>query len=87
VATLDDKQVSFSLWVLLHPLVIAFGALNYDLKDDLTKACATFCITYSALLPFFPCSELSYSQLTVYTTAIAHTATLVLSGLQARLKS
>jgi hypothetical protein len=47
------KRLFFSAWIFLHLLVIAFGALNYGLKDDLTNARATFGITYRAFLPFF----------------------------------
>jgi hypothetical protein len=56
------KRLFFSVWVFLHLLVAAFGALNYGLKDNLTSARATFGITYSALLPFFPCSGEFFSQ-------------------------
>ncbi|KAH9981583.1 NADPH oxidase isoform 2 [Russula compacta] len=40
------KRLFFAVWVLLHLLVAAFGALNYGLKDNLTQARATFGITY-----------------------------------------
>jgi hypothetical protein len=33
-----------------HLLVAVFGFLNYDLKDNLTDARATFGITYGAFL-------------------------------------
>jgi len=40
------KRIFFSVWVFLHLLVAVFGFLNYDLKDNLTGARATFGITY-----------------------------------------
>src|SRR5216683_1273976 len=46
------KRLFFSVWVFLHLLVAVFGFLNYDLKDNLTGARATFGITYrTSLLP------------------------------------
>lgn len=43
------KRLFFSAWILLHLLVAVFGFLNYDLKDNLTTARATFGITFSEL--------------------------------------
>ncbi|KIK61511.1 hypothetical protein GYMLUDRAFT_243674 [Collybiopsis luxurians FD-317 M1] len=40
------KQMFFVVWILLHLLVIAFGFLNYQLKDNTVNARATFGITY-----------------------------------------
>ncbi|KAF8267727.1 FAD-binding domain-containing protein [Lactarius quietus] len=40
------KRIFFFVWIFLHLLVIAFGALNYGLKDNLTNARATFGVTY-----------------------------------------
>jgi hypothetical protein len=45
------KRLFFAVWVLLHLLVAAFGALNYGLKDNLTQARATFGITYGVFFP------------------------------------
>ena len=42
------KRLFFSAWILLHLLVAVFGFLNYDLKDNLNDARATFGITFSA---------------------------------------
>jgi len=42
------KRLFFSAWVLLHLLVAIFGFLNYELKDNLTTARATFGITFCA---------------------------------------
>ncbi|KAF9078347.1 NADPH oxidase [Rhodocollybia butyracea] len=39
-------QVFFILWIFLHIVVIIFGFLNYDLKDNTVNARATFGITY-----------------------------------------
>ena len=69
------KRLFFSAWVFLHLLVIAFGALNYGLKDDLVTARATFGITYRAFLPFV--FQLIFS-VTIHSTAIARAAALVL---------
>jgi predicted ferric reductase len=41
------KRLFFSVWIFLHLLVIAFGALNYGLKDNLVNARATFGVTYT----------------------------------------
>jgi len=40
------RQLFFAVWILLHLLVAIFGFLNYDLKDNLVNARATFGITY-----------------------------------------
>jgi hypothetical protein len=44
------KRLFFFVWILLHLFVAVFGFLNYDLKDNLTGARATFGITFSAFL-------------------------------------
>ena len=46
------RQLFFAVWILLHLLVAIFGFLNYDLKDNLVNARATFGITYRAF--FWP---------------------------------
>jgi hypothetical protein len=51
------KRLFFSAWILLHLLVAVFGFLNYDLKDNLTTARATFGITFSAFSLAFPLSQ------------------------------
>jgi NADPH oxidase len=43
------KRLFFSAWILLHLLVAVFGFLNYELKDNLTTARATFGITFGTL--------------------------------------
>jgi NADPH oxidase 2 len=45
------KRLFFAVWVFLHLLVAIFGALNYGLKDNLTKARATFGVTFSEFSP------------------------------------
>ncbi|TFK52979.1 NADPH oxidase isoform 2 [Heliocybe sulcata] len=40
------KRLFFGVWMLLHALVIAFGFMNYQLKDNTVTARATFGITY-----------------------------------------
>lgn len=40
------RQLFFIVWILLHLLVITFGFLNYQLKDNTVNARATFGITY-----------------------------------------
>ena len=42
------RQLFFAVWIILHLLVAAFGAINYQLKDNLVNARATFGVTYSA---------------------------------------
>ncbi|KAG8982476.1 hypothetical protein FRB93_008023 [Tulasnella sp. JGI-2019a] len=36
------RQLFFGVWVLIHLLAVTFGFLNYQLKDNLTTARATF---------------------------------------------
>jgi NADPH oxidase len=43
------KRLFFSAWVLLHLLVAVFGFMNYQMKDNLITARATFGITFGAL--------------------------------------
>lgn len=40
------RRTFFSVWILLHAMVYAFGFLNYLYKDNLNGARATFGITY-----------------------------------------
>ncbi|KAF8812829.1 NADPH oxidase B [Phlegmacium glaucopus] len=40
------RQIFFATWILLHLLVIVFGFMNYQLKDNLVNARALFGITY-----------------------------------------
>jgi NADPH oxidase len=40
------RQLFFIVWIFLHLLVITFGFLNYELKDNTVNARATFGITY-----------------------------------------
>jgi len=47
------RQLFFAVWIFLHLLVAAFGAVNYQFKDNLVNARATFGVTYSALCLFF----------------------------------
>lgn len=47
------RQIFFATWIFLHLLVVAFGFVNYDLKDNLVDARATFGVTYCARPPFF----------------------------------
>lgn len=42
------KRLFFFLWIFLHLLVAIFGFLNYQMKDNLTTARATFGITFGA---------------------------------------
>jgi NADPH oxidase 2 len=42
------KRLFFFSWIFLHLLVAIFGFLNYQLKDNLTTARATFGITFGA---------------------------------------
>jgi len=42
------RHLFFAVWILLHILVAAFGFFNYELKDNLVNARATFGITYRA---------------------------------------
>ena len=46
------RRIFFGTWIFLHLLVVAFGFMNYALKDDLTNARATFGITYCAWFLF-----------------------------------
>lgn len=41
------KRLFFFIWIFLHLLVAVFGFLNYQLKDNLTTARATFGITFA----------------------------------------
>jgi NADPH oxidase 2 len=41
------RQVFFAVWIFLHMLVITFGFLNYQLKDNTVNARATFGVTYA----------------------------------------
>ena len=47
------RQIFFGTWIFLHLLVIAFGFMNFQLKDNLVNARKTFGITYRAQFPFF----------------------------------
>jgi hypothetical protein len=40
------KRLFFFIWIFLHLLVAIFGFLNYQLKDNLTTARATFGVTF-----------------------------------------
>jgi predicted ferric reductase len=40
------RHLFFAVWILLHILVATFGFFNYELKDNLVDARATFGITY-----------------------------------------
>ena len=40
------RRIFFFTFVFVHALVLVFGFLNYQLKDNLTTARATFGITY-----------------------------------------
>ena len=40
------RRLFFGVWIFLHMLVIAFGFMNYQLKDNLTVARATFGLGY-----------------------------------------
>jgi NADPH oxidase 2 len=40
------RRLFFGTWILLQILVVIFGFFNYQFKDDLTTARATFGITY-----------------------------------------
>ena len=42
------RRMFFFVWVFLHILVLAFGTLHYDLKDNLVGARATFGSTFGA---------------------------------------
>jgi len=42
------KRLFFFVWIFLHLLVAVFGFLNYQLKDNLTTARATFGLTFGA---------------------------------------
>ena len=42
------KRLFFFSWIFLHLLVAIFGFLNYQLKDNLVTARATFGITFGA---------------------------------------
>jgi hypothetical protein len=42
------KRLFFFIWVFLHLLVAVFGFINYQLKDNLTTARATFGVTFGA---------------------------------------
>jgi NADPH oxidase 2 len=42
------KRIFFFAWIFLHLLVAVFGFLNYQLKDNLVTARATFGITFGA---------------------------------------
>jgi len=41
------RQLFFAAWILLHVLVALFGFFNYQLKDNLNNARATFGITFA----------------------------------------
>ncbi|KAF5371910.1 hypothetical protein D9757_010597 [Collybiopsis confluens] len=41
------KQVFFAVWIFLHMLVITFGFLSYQLKDNTVNARKTFGVTYA----------------------------------------
>jgi hypothetical protein len=43
------KKIFFSVFILLHLLVLGLGFLNYDLNDNLVNARRTFGITYREL--------------------------------------
>jgi hypothetical protein len=42
------RQLFFAVWILLHLLVAAFGAVNYQLKDNFVNARASFGVTFCA---------------------------------------
>ncbi|MCJ1308705.1 hypothetical protein MMC25_002359 [Agyrium rufum] len=42
-----SRRVLVGIWGLLHLLIFIFGFLNYQLKDNLTTARATFGLTYA----------------------------------------
>jgi NADPH oxidase len=44
------SRIVFCVWIFLHLLVTAFGFLNYQMKDNLNNARATFGITYGESL-------------------------------------
>jgi NADPH oxidase len=43
------RQLFFVAWIFLHLIVAAFGAVHYQLNDNLVNARATFGISYSTL--------------------------------------
>jgi NADPH oxidase len=47
------RQLFFGVWIFLHLLVAVFGFLNYQLKDNLVDARATFGVTFSVYLFVF----------------------------------
>lgn len=40
------RQLFFAVWIFLHFLVVLFGFMNYQLKDNLTTARSTFGMGY-----------------------------------------
>jgi NADPH oxidase len=42
------RQLFFAVWIFLHLLVAGFGAIHYQLKDNLVNARATYGASYSA---------------------------------------
>lgn len=67
------RQLFFGIWIFLHMLVIAFGFMNYQLKDNLTVARATFGLGYRESSPI-----VLETVTDVFILAIARTAALVL---------
>jgi len=45
------RQLFFGAWIFLHLLVAIFGFINYQLKDNLANARATFGVGYRTFLP------------------------------------
>ena len=71
------RRIFFGTWIFLHMLVIAFGFMNYNLKDNMVNARATFGITYRTWLPLF--CAFTYSIIPLFRpAAIARSAALVL---------
>ena len=46
------RRIFFFVFILLHCLVIAFGFMNYQLKDNSVTARSIFGITFRMYLPF-----------------------------------
>ena len=46
------RRIFFFVFILLHCLVIAFGCMNYQLKDNSVTARSIFGITFRMYLPF-----------------------------------
>ena len=69
-----SRRLFVIIFAAVHAMVFAFGFVNYQMKDNLTGARATFGITYpiaraSALVLHFDIALILFREFTLYTCA------------------